>query len=55
LTTTADDIHPEYATALREAMAAGVEVIAYGCSIEREEILLTAAVPFTTPPPADRP
>ena len=55
LTTTADDIHPEYATALREAMAAGVEVIAYGCSIEREEILLTASVPFTTPPPADRP
>ena len=52
LTTTADDIHPQYAVVLREAMAAGVEVVAYGCSIERDEILLNTSVPFTTPPPA---
>lgn len=49
LATTADDIHPEYAVALRDAMAAGVEVVAYGCSIERDEILLTTSIPFVTP------
>ena len=50
-TTTADDIHPEYAVALGEAMAGGVEVVAYGCSIERDEIRLTGSVPFSTSSP----
>jgi sugar fermentation stimulation protein A len=48
-TTTADDIHPQYGVALRQAMAVGVEVVAYGCSIERDEILLTSALPFNSP------
>jgi sugar fermentation stimulation protein A len=48
-TTTADEIHPEYGAALREAMAVGVEVVAYGCAIERDEIVLTSALPFSSP------
>ena len=36
--TVAKDIDPEYATALEKAMAAGVEVICYGCKLTPEEI-----------------
>jgi len=43
--TTADDIHPAYGSALRAAVAAGVEVYAYGCVIERDEIVLAAPMP----------
>ena len=36
----ADSIDPEYGKALRQAMAAGVEVIVWGSSITSEEIIL---------------
>jgi len=42
--TTADEIHPAYGAALRAASAAGVEVLAYGCCIERDRIELTDPV-----------
>ena len=45
LATTADDIHPAYGDALRAAVARGVEVYAYGCEIERDEIALAAPMP----------
>jgi len=41
----ADDIHPAYGQALREARDAGVDVRAYGCRIERAEIRLTEPLP----------
>lgn len=44
----ADDIDPGYGTALREALAAGVEVIAYGCRVTPEEIALVQRLPFST-------
>ncbi len=40
--TPADDIYPEYGEALREAVNAGVEVLARSCLIERDEISLGA-------------
>lgn len=42
----ADDIDPEYGATLREAVAAGVEVLAYRASLSAEEILLTERIPF---------
>lgn len=41
----ADSIDPAYGQALREALAAGVEVLAYGCEIFPGEMRLTAALP----------
>ena len=38
--TPADDIDPQYGSALRRAAAAGVEVIAYGCTVSPGEIAL---------------
>lgn len=38
--TPADDIDPEYGRALRRAIDAGVEVIAYGCTVSPREITL---------------
>jgi sugar fermentation stimulation protein A len=40
--TLADEIHPAYGTAVRSAVAAGVEVYAFGCRIERDEIRIDA-------------
>lgn len=42
----ADEIDPVYGQTLREAMEAGVEVIAYGCDLSAEEINLKLALPF---------
>lgn len=41
----ADEIDPAYGELLREAVAAGVEVIAYGTSISPEEIRITHPLP----------
>lgn len=43
--TTADTIYPEYGEAVRTAVSAGVEVIAYGCRIDRDAITLDRAIP----------
>lgn len=43
--TAADEVHAEYGAALRRAVAAGVEVIAYACRVRRDEITLTDALP----------
>ena len=42
--TPADDIDPEYGSALRRAAEAGVEVIAYGCTVTPGEITLDGAL-----------
>ena len=42
--TVAADIDPTYAAHLKDAMAAGVEVIAYTCSLSPQEILVTDPV-----------
>ncbi|MDE0451176.1 MAG: DNA/RNA nuclease SfsA [Gammaproteobacteria bacterium] len=42
--TPADDIDPEYGCALRRAADAGVEVIAYGCTVSPQEITLDGAL-----------
>ena len=42
----ADDIDPAYGVALRAALAAGVEALAYGVSIDREEVRLTRRIPI---------
>jgi len=42
----AADIDPAYAAALAEAIAAGVEVVAYRATLEKEEIRLSEPVPF---------
>lgn len=41
----ADAVDPAYGAALRRAVAAGVEILAYGVSIEAEEIRLTGRLP----------
>ncbi|OYW90778.1 MAG: sugar fermentation stimulation protein SfsA, partial [Pseudomonadales bacterium 32-61-5] len=41
----ASEIDPLYAAALRDAVAAGVEVLAYGVEISQEEIRLTHRLP----------
>ena len=43
--TVADDIDPGYGEAVREAVAAGVEVLAYGCVVTPEEVAIAAALP----------
>ncbi|NIP16067.1 MAG: DNA/RNA nuclease SfsA [Pseudomonadales bacterium] len=43
--TTADAIYPEYGEAVRRAVSSGVEVIAYGCRIDRDAIRLDRALP----------
>lgn len=40
-----DSSDPEFGTALREAKAAGVEVLAYGCRVMPQEIVLADPVP----------
>ncbi|MBR9909533.1 MAG: DNA/RNA nuclease SfsA [Gammaproteobacteria bacterium] len=42
----AEHIDPAYSTALREAVAAGVEVLAYGARLGPTEIVLDRALPF---------
>ena len=42
--TPADDIDPEYGKALRRAVDAGVEVMAYGCTVSPREITLDGAL-----------
>lgn len=42
--TPADDIDPEYGSALRRAIDAGVEVIAYGCTVSPTDITLDGAL-----------
>jgi sugar fermentation stimulation protein A len=44
----ADDIDPVYGRTLREALAAGVEVLAYGCRLSAEEIALGKRLNFDT-------
>jgi sugar fermentation stimulation protein A len=41
----AEEIDPGYAAALREAVAAGVEVLAYGVSLTPEEIRVDRRLP----------
>lgn len=43
--TAADEIDPDYGRALRRARDLGVEVLAFGCRIEREELSLSGPVP----------
>lgn len=49
IATTADDIHPAYGELVREAMDAGVEVLAWACSICRAGMSLAAELPFVSP------
>jgi len=46
----ADAIDPEYGRTLREAIEAGVEVLAYRARVTPEEIRLEARIPVVTPP-----
>lgn len=45
--TVADDIDPLYASTLREAVDAGVEVLAYSVKMSREEFVVNQAIPFS--------
>ena len=45
----ADDIDPEYGRWLREAMDAGVEVIAYRATLDPEMVVLTERIPVLCP------
>jgi sugar fermentation stimulation protein A len=47
----AKDIDPGYRDALARAMAAGVEVLAWGVDISSSGIVLAQAMPFTLDPP----
>ncbi|NQV82906.1 MAG: DNA/RNA nuclease SfsA [Rhodospirillales bacterium] len=47
--TIAGDIDPEYAKGLTKAMAAGVEVICYACTVTRHGITLSTPVPLAFP------
>ncbi len=42
----AKDIDPEYATAFKQAMAAGVEILGYDCHITTENIVIGARQPL---------
>src|SRR5690606_7194398 len=42
----ADEIDPLYGKTLREAIAAGVEVLAYGCRLSAQEIVLARRLAF---------
>ena len=48
IATTADDIHPAYGELVRKAMAAGVEVAAWGCAISPMRMRLHAELPFVS-------
>ncbi|MEZ5561212.1 MAG: DNA/RNA nuclease SfsA [Pseudomonadales bacterium] len=43
--TPADEVHPEYGSALRAAAGDGVEVLAYGCRIEPDAVSLCQRLP----------
>ena len=43
--TLADEIDPEYGAAVRRAVAAGVEVLAYGCVVTPAELAVEGALP----------
>ena len=45
----ADDIDAEYGRTLREAIAAGVEVLAYRARVAPEEIRLETKIPVVCP------
>ncbi len=45
IATLADDIHPQYGAAVRKAVSQGVEVYAFGCRIEPDEILIDGILP----------
>jgi sugar fermentation stimulation protein A len=45
----ADTIDPGYGKTLRQALAAGVEVVAYGCSLGPEEIVIDRPLDFYCP------
>jgi sugar fermentation stimulation protein A len=44
----ADEIDPAYGDIVRQAIAAGVEVLAYGCELSVAEIKLTKTLPWFT-------
>ncbi len=46
----ADEIDPVYGRALREAAAAGVEVLAYACDVSIEEVVMKRQVPVMLEP-----
>ncbi len=46
----ADDIDPTYGRALRAAAAAGVEIMAWGVSLDAQQVRLTHPVPVRLPP-----
>lgn len=48
----AGEIDPKYREAMRDALAAGVEVLAWRAEISAKEIRLAEAVPFSLDPPA---
>ncbi len=48
--TLADEIHPAYGAAVRAAAQAGVDVFAFGCRIERDEIRVDAELPVDVSP-----
>ena len=45
----ADDIDPDYGRTLREALDAGVEVIAYRAQVNPEAVALTERIPVVCP------
>ena len=47
----AAEIDPVYTSTLKEAIAAGVEVLAYGCRVTAEEIAIDHKIDFTVDPP----
>ncbi|MCP4448211.1 MAG: DNA/RNA nuclease SfsA [Myxococcales bacterium] len=46
----ADEIDPVYGETLREAVAAGVEVLAYGCDVSIEDVVMRRAMPVMLAP-----
>jgi len=46
----ADDLDPAYARAFDAALAAGVEVLCYGCAIELEGIEVAGPIPMARRP-----
>ncbi len=42
----AADIDPAYAAAFSKASAAGVEMLAYACTVTAEEVLVTRRIPI---------
>ncbi len=49
IATTADAIHPAYGELVRAALAAGVEVAAWGCAISPKGLCLRTELPFASP------